>query len=167
MPRTSNQCDKWTPSNPTSAHWYDEERLASLIGAYLSNERDNGHKRTVRDFVGEFRRLSSTVKRKKVTEAVNLSRAYLADLVNGDSLDKETISRLLHAMQENSVPVKAAALRIIGEDHLRQWMSETFQTGDSFRYRRVMGDRGGLPYVLEVCFGMMGGEMADLWMVTT
>jgi len=166
MPRTSEQCDKWTPSNPTSAHWYDTERLASLIGAYLSNERNNGHKRTVRDFVGEFKGLSSTVKRKKVTEAVNLSRAYLADLVVEDSLDKARIAGLRHAMQDNSVPVKATALGVIGEDHLRQWMSETFQSGDSFRYKRVTGDLGGLPYVLEVCFGMLGGDMAE-WMVTT
>ena len=88
LQRTVKECPKWTPLNPTCPHWYNTDRLASLIGGYLLNERGNGHRRTVRDFVGEFRGLSSTVKRKAVTEALGLSRSYLGDLLSGDSLDR-------------------------------------------------------------------------------
>ena len=161
LPRTTTICQKWTPSSPTSAHWYNSDSLSSLIGAYLSNERENGNSRTVRDFVGEFKGLSSTQKRKKVTDVLNLSRSYLNDFVVNDTLDRDRIAVLLDAMQENCVPVKPKALGIIGEDHLRGWMHENFLTANSFRYKRIMGDPGGLPFSLEVAFGIMGGEMQD------
>ena len=167
FPKTSTECSKWTPSNPTSAHWYDPDRLSSLIGGYLANERETGVKRTVRDFVGEFRGLSSTQKRKKVTEAVGLSRSYLHDLVVNDALDRETIEALLLTMQENSTPVKPKALGIIGENHLKEWMHEHFWTGGSFQYKRIMGDPGGLPFALEAAFGVMGGDMADSQLIKT
>ena len=159
--RTSTECSKWTPSNPTSAHWYDRERITSLIGAYLANERETDTHRTVRDFVGEFKGLAGTVKRKAVTEELDLSRSYLEDLVTDGALDRGTIADLLDAMQNNSKPVNAKALGIIGDDHIRGWMDWNFQTGESFQYKKIMGDTDGLPFVLEVAFGQMGGDIAD------
>ena len=167
LPRTATTCPKWTPSNPTSAHWYDTGRLSSLIGAYISNERDTGTHRTVRDFVGEFKGLSSTVKRKLVTDDLDLSRSYLTDLVVDGALDRGTIADLLDTMQENSKPVKPKALGIIGEDHINGWMQTHFQTGESFQYKKIMGDPDGLPFILEAAFGVMGGDMAESAFIKT
>jgi DNA topoisomerase VI subunit B len=167
LPRITTTCSKWTPSNPTSAHWYNVDRLSSLIGAYLANERGNGQQRTVRDFVAEFKWLSSTQKRKVVTDQAGLTGSHLKDLIENGALDHGRISALLDAMQENSKPVKPKGLGMIGECHLKQWMHANFKTGDSFKYRRIMGDPGGLPFILEAAFGVMGGDMAESYAIKT
>ena len=167
IPRTKTECAKWTPSNPTSAHWYDSGRLTALIGAYLSNERESGQHRTVRDFVGEFKGLSSTQKRKSVTEDVGLSGSHLQDLISDNALDNAKIGELLEAMKMNCKPVKPKALGNIGEEHLKKWMHDNFQTADSFQYKRIMAAPGGLPFVLEAAFGVMGGEMEDSHSIRT
>ncbi len=63
-PATSPAWLKWKPSDPTSAHWYDRERLARLIAGYVAHEDGRKNKRTVREFVTEFRGLSGTAKQK-------------------------------------------------------------------------------------------------------
>ena len=162
LPRITTTCTKWTPSNPTSAHWYNKERLSALIGAYLANERETGQARTVRDFVAEFKWLSSTQKRKAVTDTACLTGAHLKDLITNGALDHGRISTLLNAMQDNSKPVKPKGLGIIGEGHLQQWMHANFKTAESFKYRRIMGDPGGLPFVLEASFGVVGDNLEHL-----
>ena len=162
LPRITTTCTKWTPSNPTSAHWYNKERLSALIGAYLANERETGVKRTVRDFVAEFKWLSSTQKRKAVTEAACLTGAHLKDLITNGALDHGRISKLLDAMQDNSKPVKPKGLGIIGQEHLQEWMHANFKTAESFKYKCIMGDPGGLPFVLEASFGVVGDNLEHL-----
>jgi len=159
--RKSQDWAKWLPSNPTSAHWYDTERLRVLIGAYISSERDGGREKTVRKFVSEFRGLSSTQKQKRVTEAMALSRAYLHDLVKDDNVDIELVQQLLAVMKENSQPVKPKALGIIGEDHLKSWMADSYVQAESVKYKSVSGDIDGLPYILEVAFGVYTPEYSD------
>ena len=73
---TTTNWRKWLPSDPTSAHWYNVERFENLIASYVAAESDGGRARTVREFVSEFRGLSSTVKQKKVTGQLDLSRAW-------------------------------------------------------------------------------------------
>jgi DNA topoisomerase VI subunit B len=54
---------KWLPSQPTSPHWYNAERLSRLIGATIAHAEDRGLPSPfVRDFVGEFSGLSGTAK---------------------------------------------------------------------------------------------------------
>jgi DNA topoisomerase VI subunit B len=50
---------KWKPSDPTSPHWYGPEHLKRLIAGYLVQDEDNGRRRTVREFVSEFRGLTA------------------------------------------------------------------------------------------------------------
>ena len=63
---------KWTPHDPTSAHWYTAERLRGLIAAYMSDENRGGRARTVREFVSEFAGLQGTAKQKAVTDEAGL-----------------------------------------------------------------------------------------------
>ena len=99
------------PSDPTSAHWYNVERFENLMASYVAAENDGGRARTVREFVSEFRGLSSTVKQKKVTGQLDLSRAYLRDLVVGEGkLDRHMLSELLHEMQASSNPPRSLRL---------------------------------------------------------
>ena len=137
---------KWKPSQPTSGHWYSLEDFVRLVAAYLASGQDM----LVRDFVALFDGLSRTVKRKAVLDAAGLQRAKLSDLMTlGDKY--VGLSRLLLAMQENSVPVKPKALGMIGREHLVE-MLEIYGGADSIRYRKAEGFNKGLPYVLEVGF---------------
>ena len=74
---------RWRPSAPTSAHWYNAETLQRLIGAEVAFAEDHGlSQRPVRDFIAEFRGLSSTAKTKAICDGLGLSRRSLADVVD-------------------------------------------------------------------------------------
>ncbi len=157
---TTTSWRKWLPSDPTSAHWYNVERFKDLIASYVAAESDGGTARTVREFVSEFRGLSSTVKQKKVTGRLDLSRACLRNLVDG-RLNGQVLSKLLHEMQAASKPVKPEALGVLGQDHFRQHLSSPDAGGDkTLRYNRTKGiDPRGLPFVVEVAFAMTEDEL--------
>jgi DNA topoisomerase VI subunit B len=144
---------KWLPSNPTSPHWYSIERLRGLIAAYVNLEQNGGKAQSVRGFVAEFQGLKSTIKQKRVTDAAGLSRAYLHDLVEGDDISADAVKSLLSAMIENSKPVKPKALGLIGEDHVRAWMINGDVASDSIKYKKILGETDGIPFVFEVASG--------------
>ena len=149
---------KWLPTDPTSPHWYDAERLSGLIGCYVSAERNGGKVRTVRDFVSEFRGLARTAKQKQVTAAAGLERAYLHDLARDGKFDQKRIAVLLASMQELSAPVKPEALGILGEEHFRCRLQPE---GKTFRYRKSHGiDKRGLPCLIETAFAIPGDTCA-------
>jgi DNA topoisomerase VI subunit B len=151
--------EKWRPSDPTSAHWYTAERLALLVAAYLTQERDGRRPRTVREFVAEFAGLSGSTKPRAVLEAAGLSKATLQDLASGGGIDREAVARLLAAMKERSRPVKPQSLGILGEEHCRNHMARRCGVDpDSVRYRRVAGVSHDLPFVLEVAFGVKAAD---------
>jgi len=154
---TDRDSYKWRASDPTSPHWYTPETLQSLIAGYLLREREGGRARTVREFVSEFRGLSSTAKQKQATEG--LSRAHLRDLVEGGALDTDVIQKLLHRMQALSKPVKPQALGVIGESHLKSWMVRYANVAaESVKYARRFGVDDGLPFVIELAFGVREGD---------
>jgi DNA topoisomerase VI subunit B len=156
---TAETVAKWQPSDPTSPHWYTVARLQELIAAYLHQERAGGRARTVREFVSEFRGLSATGKQKAVTQAAGLSGAWLRDLIDGDSLSAPLTDRLLTAMQAESRLVKPDALGVLGEAHLSTWLERDAGVGrESVRYKKVDGLADGLPFVLEVAFGVYRGD---------
>ncbi len=154
---------RWAPDEPTSPHWYDLGRFVSLVSAYLAKERDGGQVRSVRDFVGEFRGLSGSAKRKAVTDAANLTGRMLGDLVTGGEVDKAKASALLWAMKSESRAVNPAQLGALGEAHFQRFLLEEHLVDDPdvIEYRKVEGEVGGLPFILEVAFGMYGDEYRD------
>jgi DNA topoisomerase VI subunit B len=152
--RTTDDWRKWTPHDPTSAHWYTDERLRGLIAAYVADERRGGRARTVREVVAEFSGLSGSTKPKVVTHAAGLERAYLHDLVEQGDVALDRVRPLLAAMQEASRPVKPAALGVLGEAHVRAHLIREWTEPDSIKYRKVDGYLDhGMPVVLELAFG--------------
>jgi DNA topoisomerase VI subunit B len=135
---------KWKPSDPTSAHWYDAERLERLAGAYVSNDQD----RTVRDFIADFRGMARSAKQKEVLDATGLSRKPLSDLFPNAKADKAAFVKLLDALKSETEPVKPDKLGIIGRDNL-----DLIQDTDpeTFVYKCVKCD-GDLPAIIEVAF---------------
>jgi hypothetical protein len=63
---TNPTWEKWRPRDPTSALWYDEARLERYLAAHVARDRDLGLKRTVREFVGEFRGLSGSAVQRQI-----------------------------------------------------------------------------------------------------
>ena len=145
---TVDEWAKWRTSSPTSAHWYSVDTLRDLIAAYITTK-----KKTVREFVSEFRGLSSTAKQKNIPE--RFSGLYLNDLVHNGDVSRADVSELLEYMQENSTAPTARRLGIVGEDHVRTWMQKNGIAPDSIKYwKRTRNENGQLPYVIECAFGI-------------
>jgi len=162
---TNIEWQKWKPDAPTSAHWYTPETLRDLIAAYVACERESGKERTVREFVSEFRGLSSTAKQKQITDG--LSGVFLHDLVSDDDIDMGIVERLLAAMQENSKPPSPSALGVIGQEHIKSWLTcYAGVTEESTRYVKRTGEEGNMPYIIEVTFGVCGMDDAKRRIVT-
>jgi Histidine kinase-, DNA gyrase B-, and HSP90-like ATPase len=170
---TNPEWRKWTPSSPTSPHWYEPEHLERLVGAYithdLQNGNQNGHGRTVREFVSEFKGLTSTIKQKRVLAATGLSRAPLSALLVDDQrdFDHEKTIRLLGAMKTEAKPVGPRLLGALGRAHLAERFGELGIRKGSFEYKKVQAlGEDGIPQVTEVAFAALEDEDSYRRLVT-
>jgi hypothetical protein len=146
---------KWRPTNPTSPWWYSLDRFSSLIAALLTEERAGGKALSVRQFIGSFARLSGVMKQKEVFCDADLPGNALADLVHDGAVDESLAYSLLDAMQRESKAIQPAALGVLGKDQIVQALVGLYGVAEtSIRYRKRVGDADGLPYVLEVAFGV-------------
>jgi DNA topoisomerase VI subunit B len=143
---------KWAPRDPTCPHWYGREHLERLVTAYITHDLDNGRRRTVREFVAEFRGLSSTIKQKAVLDEVGLSRTSLVDLANEDGLRTDLVCRLLAAMQRHCKPVRPSLLGPIGREHLRGRLEELGCEMETFKYESFNSAENPVPWVVEIAF---------------
>jgi DNA topoisomerase VI subunit B len=152
---TNPNWDKWRPRNPTSAHWYDEQRLQRYLAAHVARDRDLGQSRTVREFIAEFRGFSGTQRQRQILNEAGCSHQSLASFFGVDQVNHVGIARLLAAMQRHSKPVAPQHLGIIGAEHFKARFIDAGGALDTFKYqcRKTIGD-DGIPYVVEVAFGL-------------
>ena len=142
---------RWRPSDPPVAAWYDDDRFQRLFCALLGADRKAGRVRLVRDLLADFRGLSSTGKRKAILAKLGLARASLEDLVDKDGgPDRERLALLLAEMQEGGTAPRAAALGIIGKDHLLERLQLSEKGLESFDYRKIIAEDP--PRVTELAF---------------
>lgn len=151
---TAPDWQHWRPDRPTAPHWYTPDRFRALVALLLNAEQRTGKARSINEFIREFHGLSGTAKAKAIAQAANLSGAMLRDLVQGGDVDMIRLTALLAAMQEAARPVKAEALGVLGQDHCAVNLQRYGVTPDSIEYRRAQGEADGLPYCLEVAFGV-------------
>lgn len=145
---------KWLPSEPTCPHWYDAERLVRYMSAHVARDEDHGYRRTVREFIGEFRGLSRSPKQKLVLEESGTARVALADFL-GEGRATSAASQLLEAMKKRTRPIKPRDLGVIGRDHLLARCKLAGVNERTFRYKSVIGGTAeGLPVVIETAFGV-------------
>lgn len=147
---TNREWEKWSPSDPTSAHWYDPGAFADLVAAHIAHERRGGETMTVREFVGTFDGLSGPQAQRDVLEGLDLKRTAVSDLHHSDEVDRHTTDALLKAMKERARPVRPRRLGKIGEEHMREWLSGMCNPED-VEYKVRYGD-DPLPAVVEVAF---------------
>ncbi len=144
---------KWRPSDPTSPHWYTPERFERLMAGYVAHEQGSSGPKTVREFIAEFRGLSSTAKQKIVLANTGTSGRSLAEFFCNGEADKAAIAKLLAEMQAVSRPVKPKDLGVIGKDHLAGKFKAAGIVPESFQYKCTLLMTDGLPVVVEAAFG--------------
>jgi hypothetical protein len=120
---------KWLPSWPTSAHWYDQSRFRRYMAAHIAHRGDI----TVREFVSEFRGLTASAKHKANTK---------------------NIAKLLASLKDHTKPVRPADLGIIGKQHFYALMERAGGDPKTFTYNSILGETGGIPRVVEFAFGI-------------
>jgi len=150
---------KWRASDPTSPHWYGKNELRDLLAAYIAKEeKEKLPRKTLRDFVGEFDGLARPQYRKAVLEQAGLAGKYLSDLKTDMDGDMDFVGRLLAAMRSVAKPAKAERLGVVGKNHLRDALVAWGADGDvEYARNAAIGD-DGLPYVVEVAFGVTQEE---------
>jgi hypothetical protein len=170
---TNPAWEKWRPSNPTSAHWYDEARLQRYLAAHVARDRDLGQRRTAREFIAEFRGLSGTAVQRKILAEVGCSHQSLAQFFGVENVNSAGVAKLLAAMQRHSKPVGPQHLGVIGEAHFKGRFLAAGGNAGTFKYQRRQGVASdSIPYVVEFAFGLHqsglspGGEAADRQFVT-
>jgi hypothetical protein len=173
-PATDRDWEKWRPSSPTSAHWYEREHFERLLGAYITHELQtgyahNGDGRTVREFIEGFRGMTSTRRQSAVLAELGLARAPLTALLaaNRRDFDHDVVGRLLDALKARTAPPRPQLLGVIGHDHLQSLFSRIGIRDGSFEYRKSL-DLGDdrLPQVTEIAFAARHDDRAGRWLTT-
>ena len=138
---------KWTPHEPTSPYWYSLENFKKLISAHIAAARNGTRDYTIREFISQFRGLSSTQRQKRITDHLPNNIKRLSDfVVDGQRLDETLVLSLLSQMQKESRTVPPEMLGIIGEEHFQRYFK------DPIKYHCIK-HKGEVPFVVEAAFG--------------
>ena len=151
--------------NAPPIHWYDADRFGRLIASTIHADRSAGKRvRYLRDFVGQFRGLSSTSKRKLVLGSLALPTGATMEAMldaNGQPITSR-IQALHTAMLGESKRPKASDLGIIGKDHFEARLGKG-AAANSFEYRRIVDEDGTTsPWIFETCFAWLPGRRKRL-----
>jgi DNA topoisomerase VI subunit B len=146
---------KWGPRDPTSPHWYNDARLQRYLSAHVARDRELGKDRPVREFIAEFRGLSSSRKQKEILAELGVSHRSLREFFGKDKVNRDGISRLLAAMKRHSAPVPPKHLGVIGREHLQTRFLAAGGAEKTFRYERRTGvSEENNPYIVEFACGL-------------
>jgi DNA topoisomerase VI subunit B len=148
FPASDRDWTKWSPSDPTCAHWYDVELFERLVAAYAHAHAD----RTVREFITEFRGLKGSAKVSDVLQTSDLARVSLGDLFDRNGKPRPQIRHLLATMKMLTNKVKPADLGIIGEANLENQFEQLGAAPSSFQYKRICRVDSGVPTIIEAAF---------------
>jgi hypothetical protein len=142
--------DKWSPSWPTCAHWYDNGRFRRYMAAHIANRGSI----TVREFISEFRGMTGTAKQKAVLAETGASHVSLHNFFGLHKANTGNIARLLASLKKHTKPVPPAELGIIGKEHVYRLMEAAGGDPKTFTYNRTFGETDGVPRVVEFAFGI-------------
>jgi hypothetical protein len=119
---------KYRSCDATSAHWYTLEQFERYAGALIEHDREirtkhpksTRRKFTLREFVAQFRGMSSHEKQKLVLRELGASHMSLKGFFGPESeVNHQRMEKLLRLVQRHTRPVHPELLGIIGEEHLR------------------------------------------------
>jgi hypothetical protein len=147
---------KWRPSDPTCPHWYDPQRFERYMAAFVARSQKKGRaKYTVREFLGEFRGLSSTIKQKAILEEFDAAHLTLGEFFGTSSkVNNDRINALLAATKRHTKTVPARQIGVIGKDHFLKLFVADGGDPKTFQYRHKFSVVDGVPRVIEFVFGV-------------
>jgi len=143
---TTPEWQKWKPNDFTSPLWYSPTDLKKLILSHVALAQDGARDLTLREFVSQFRGITSTAKQKAVTSTLPEVKR-LSDFVSDGDANSSLIGRLLLNMKSLTKPVPPQNLGIIGEEHFKKCFE-----GKDIKYSKKMGAKGDIPFVVEVAY---------------
>jgi Histidine kinase-, DNA gyrase B-, and HSP90-like ATPase len=141
---------KWLPSWPTSAHWYDVGRFRRYMAAHIAHRGDI----TVREFVSEFRGMTGTAKQKQVLAETGASHVSLHNFFGVKKTSTKNIAILLASLKKYTKPVQPVDLGIIGKQHFYGLMEAAGGDPKTFTYNRALNGTDGNPSIFEFAFGI-------------
>jgi DNA topoisomerase VI subunit B len=148
---------KCVPTDPTSAWWYTEGELKRLIFSHIAETEQRGTPDLLlRDFVRQFRNLSSTAKAKAVC-AHFPAITHLQDFLQHEA----AVAPLLQVMRQEGKAPSVDTFGVVGEAHFRACF-EAWYGVKRFWYRKRTGETAGVPFVIEAAVAETR-EAGDLW----
>jgi DNA topoisomerase VI subunit B len=135
---------KWTPSAPSSPHWYGRSAFAALVASYIRETARSGVDKPLGGFITEFDGLSGSVKQKAI-RTVAAGVTHLSDLDGRD----DVIAALHDAMLVHAKPTPPGRLGPVGGDHYHRLLDERYGVS-RFWYKRTDHTIGGVPWIVEV-----------------
>lgn len=138
---------KWRPTDPMVAHWYNAERFIRLVSATVKHDRDHGRETLVSKFIADFRGMARSGARTAVLDAIDAHRMSMATL-----FEEKRHGDLLAILKEATKPSKPDELGKIGRDHLADSFATYGARMESFKYHKIDGTAGGVPWLLETAF---------------
>jgi hypothetical protein len=135
---------KWTPSSPSSPHWYDRAAFTALVYSHIHHAHNDHPDKPIGEFIREFDGLTSTAKAK----AVRAAAAGVTHLSQLDGHD-DVIGALHDAMLLHAKPTPPSRLGAVGADHYRQLL-DTQHGVERFWYKMAAVTDGGVPWVIEI-----------------
>jgi hypothetical protein len=135
---------KWTPSSPSSPHWYDRAAFTALVYSHIRHTHNDHPDKPIGEFIREFDGLTSTAKAKAV-RAATPGVTHLSQLDGRD----DVIGALHDAMLQNAKPTSPSRLGAVGDEHYRQLL-DTQHGVRRFWYKAARVTDGGVPWVIEI-----------------
>jgi len=131
------------PTDPTSAHWYDETSLARLVFALIGKARRGGRDLPIGEFVRSFTGLSGSAKAKTVCASL----PKITHL-SGFEDNPAAVGTLLAAMQAESRVPKPILLGKVDAEHYRERFNDWYGVKRFWFSHKTV--EGAVPWVIEV-----------------
>jgi hypothetical protein len=153
---------KWRPSDPTCPHWYDQQRFERYMAAHVAWRQKKGRPQfMVREFLSEFRGLTSTTKQKAILGELGVAHVSLTEFFgSSEYVNHEQIAKLLDAMKRHTKKVPAKQIGVIGKGHFLKLFVADGGDPRTFQYRRKFSVIDGVPRVIEFVFGVHAKGLA-------
>ena len=169
---TNPNWKKWRPRNPTSAHWYDEQRLQRYLAAHVARDRDLGQSRTVREFIANF---AGSPGPRASARSSTKSAARISRWRASSASTRSTAPALPCCWKRCSGTASRSPLSILassapGTSKSGSPPRAALSTPSSINAAKAIAD-DGIPYVVEFCFGLHqagldGGRRVNRELVT-
>jgi hypothetical protein len=151
---------KYRACDATSAHWYTPEQFERYAGALIDCDeqlrkkslRTSREKVTVREFIAQFRGMSSTQKQKLILRELGVPHLSLHPFFGSETqVNHQRMKELLRLLRKHTRSVSPESLGVVGKDHLRRLSTAADGEEQSFKYSlSTEHDDAGRPYVVEI-----------------